>query len=106
MERQGTLYEICIYKWKNLKRYKRHAGTGGAGHSGGKYILPGLINMHVHLAGNGKPQKKQRDNEALVKKIMSNGLTKAIAYHMVCGFAKDKLYSGGEESFGGHKGTS
>lgn len=60
----------------------------------GKYILPGLINMHVHLAGNGKPQKKQRDNEALVKKIMSNGLTKAIAYHMVCVFAKDELYSG------------
>lgn len=83
---------------ENLKRYKRHAGTGGAGHSGGneriteilpaeeagkrnlkasgyeeidlqgKYILPGLINMHVHLAGNGKPQKKQRDNEALVKR--------------------------------------
>lgn len=60
----------------------------------GKYILPGLINMHVHLAGNGKLQKKQRDNEALVKKIMSNGLTKAIAYNMVCGFAKDELYSG------------
>ena len=20
------------------------------------YIMPGLINMHVHLAGNGKPQ--------------------------------------------------
>ena len=60
----------------------------------GKYILPGLINMHVHLAGNGKPQKQQRDNEALVKKIMSNGLTKAIAYRMVCGFAKDELYSG------------
>ena len=60
----------------------------------GKYILPGLINMHVHLAGDGKPQKKQRDNEALVKKIMSNGLTKAIAYNMVCSFAKDELYSG------------
>ena len=60
----------------------------------GGYLMPGLINMHVHLAGNGKPQKKQRDNEALVKKIMSNGLTKAIAYHMVCGFAKDELYSG------------
>ena len=60
----------------------------------GKYILPGLINMHVHLAGNGKPQKKQRDNEALVKKIMSNGLTKTVAYSMVCGFAKDELYSG------------
>ena len=33
----------------------------------GKYILPGLINM-LHLAGNGKPQKKQRDNEALSKR--------------------------------------
>ena len=21
----------------------------------GKYIMPGLINMHMHLAGNGKP---------------------------------------------------
>ena len=32
----------------------------------GRYVMPGLINMHVHLAGNGKPQKKQRDNAALV----------------------------------------
>ena len=24
----------------------------------GRYIMPGLINMHVHLAGSGKPQKK------------------------------------------------
>ena len=39
----------------------------------GAYIMPGLINMHVHLAGNGKPQKKQRDNAKLVKTIMSNG---------------------------------
>lgn len=28
----------------------------------GRFLMPGLINMHVHLAGNGKPQKKQRDN--------------------------------------------
>lgn len=46
----------------------------------GAYLLPGLVNMHVHLAGNGKPQKKQRDNEALVKKVMANGLTRAVAY--------------------------
>ncbi len=61
---------------------------------GGKYILPGLINMHVHLAGSGKPQKKQRDNEKLVKTIMSSALTRAVAYKMVCGFAKDELMSG------------
>lgn len=62
--------------------------------AGGKYVMPGLINMHVHLAGNGKPQKKQRDNAKLVKKIMSNGLTRAIAYKLVCGFAKKELLSG------------
>ena len=60
----------------------------------GKYLMPGLINMHVHLAGSGKPQKKQRDNEKLVKTIMSSALTRAVAYKMVCGFAKDELMSG------------
>ena len=61
---------------------------------GGRYIMPGLINMHVHLAGNGKPQKKQRDNEKLVKKIMSSGLTRAVAYKLVASFAKTELMSG------------
>lgn len=61
---------------------------------GGKYLMPGLINMHVHLAGNGKPQKKQRDNAKLVKFLMSNPITKAVAYKMVAGFAKTELYSG------------
>lgn len=60
----------------------------------GKYIMPGLINMHVHLAGSGKPQKKQRDNEKLVRMIMSSGLTKAVAYKMVSGFAEQELMSG------------
>lgn len=60
----------------------------------GNYILPGLINMHVHLAGNGKPQKKQRDNEKLVHTIMGSSLTRKIAYKMVSSFAKDELLSG------------
>lgn len=60
----------------------------------GRYIMPGLINMHVHLAGNGKPQKKQRDNEKLVKRLLGNLLTKAVAYSMVKGFAKTELMSG------------
>lgn len=60
----------------------------------GHYIMPGLINMHVHLAGNGKPQKKQRDNEKLVNFLMSNPITRAMAYKMVSGYAKDELLSG------------
>ena len=60
----------------------------------GRYIMPGLINMHVHLAGNGKPQKKQRDNEKLVSVIMSTALTRAAAYKLVYDFAKTELLSG------------
>lgn len=61
---------------------------------GGKYIMPGLINMHVHLAGNGKPQKKQRDNEKLVKIITSTALTRAAARKMISEYAKLELLSG------------
>lgn len=71
----------------NVEGYKIFDLKGG-------YIMPGLINMHVHLAGNGKPQKKQRDNEKLVKTIMSSALTRAVAYKIVYGFAKDELMSG------------
>lgn len=60
----------------------------------GRYIMPGLINMHVHLAGNGKPQKKQRDNEKLVKTLMGTALSRAVAYKVVSNFAKTELLSG------------
>ena len=60
----------------------------------GRYIMPGLINMHVHLAGNGKPQKKQRDNEKLVKTLMGTALSRAVAYNVVSDFAKTELLSG------------
>ncbi len=61
---------------------------------GGRYIMPGLINMHVHLAGNGKPRKKQRDNEKLVKTLMGTALSRAVAYKVVSDFAKTELLSG------------
>lgn len=60
----------------------------------GGYLCPGLINLHVHLAGNGKPSAKPRDNAALVRKILSNGLTRAIAYRLVCNYAKLELLGG------------
>ena len=60
----------------------------------GGYAMPGLINLHVHLAGNGKPSAKPRDNAALVRKILSNGLTRAVAYRMVCSYAKLELLGG------------
>lgn len=60
----------------------------------GRYIMPGLINMHVHLAGNGKPQEKQRDNEKLVKTLMGTALSRAAAYKVVSDFARTELLSG------------
>ena len=61
---------------------------------GGKYILPGLINLHVHLAGSGKPKKKQSDPVKLVKLITSNALMRGIGKKMVAGYAKTQLLSG------------
>ena len=60
----------------------------------GQYVMPGLINMHVHLAGNGKPQKKQRDNTKLVNLLFSNPVTAAVAYRMVRNYAQIALMSG------------
>ena len=60
----------------------------------GRYVLPGLINMHVHLAGNGKPQKKQRDNTKLVKLLFSNPVSAKAAEFMVANYAKIALMSG------------
>ena len=74
------------------------AGTAPAGYKRidlhGRYLLPGLINMHVHLAGNGKIQKKQRDLETLVRRILSNPVSRAVAYRMVCSFARTELLGG------------
>lgn len=60
----------------------------------GQYIMPGLINMHVHLAGNGKPQKKQRDNSALAKKLFGNPITPKIVHAMVGKYAEIEVMSG------------
>ena len=84
---QGKIKDIVLQKEADLTGYNVVDLEGN-------YIMPGLINMHVHLAGNGKPQKKQRDNAKLVNFLMSNPLTRAIAHNMVSGFAEMELLSG------------
>lgn len=60
----------------------------------GSYIMPGLINLHVHLPASGKPQKKQSDSKKLVKLMTSNKLLRKILQTMCEGFAKTQLMSG------------
>lgn len=60
----------------------------------GKYIMPGLINLHVHLPASGKPKKKASDPKKLVKLITANVLTRKIGIKMCEGFAKNELLGG------------
>jgi len=61
---------------------------------GGRYVLPGLINMHVHLPASGKPKKKASDPKKLVKLITSCGLMNKIGVNLCEGYAKTELLSG------------
>ena len=61
---------------------------------GGRYVLPGLINMHVHLPASGKPKKKASDPKKLVKLITSCALTNKVGLNMCEGYAKTELLSG------------
>lgn len=60
----------------------------------GKYIMPGLINLHVHLPSSGKPSKKQTDVVKLVKIVTSNPVTRKAARLICQSAAKTQLMSG------------
>ena len=61
---------------------------------GGRYVLPGLINMHVHLPASGRPKKKASDPKKLVKLITSCGLMNKIGVNLCESYAKTELLSG------------
>ena len=60
----------------------------------GKYLLPGLINLHVHLPASGKPRKKPSDPKKLVKLITTNSVTRSFGVKLCEGYARTELLSG------------
>ena len=63
----------------------------------GAYLMPGLINLHVHLATSGKPPKaeKKPPNYKLLFQILSKSrLVLAVIKRMTAGYAKTELMSG------------
>ena len=60
----------------------------------GRYVLPGLINMHVHLPASGKPKKKPSDPKKLVKLITSSGLMRRVGIRLCESYARTELLSG------------
>ena len=59
-----------------------------------RYMIPGLINLHVHLPGSGFPKKKQSDSRKLVRLVMSNALLREIGKKICSGSLKTQLLSG------------
>lgn len=60
----------------------------------GQYLLPGLINLHVHLPASGKPRKKASDPKKLVKLITANRLTRKLGLKICEKYARMELMSG------------
>lgn len=61
---------------------------------GGKYIMPGLINLHIHLPATGKPKKKESDPKKLVRIFTTNGFTRKILKAVCLKTAQMQLKSG------------
>ena len=60
----------------------------------GQYLLPGLVNLHVHLPSSGKPKKKETDPVKLVHLMTSNNLLRKVMMGLCRSFAKTELLSG------------
>ena len=59
----------------------------------GKYLMPGLCNLHVHLPAGGRPGK-QRDQKRIAQLVLKNPIVKQVAKSICASYAKDELFSG------------
>ena len=60
----------------------------------GKYIMPGLVNLHVHIPADGNPKEKASDAKKKVRLITSNPITRALGKKQCADYAKTQLMSG------------
>lgn len=60
----------------------------------GHYIMPGLINLHVHIPSTGNPKKKAGDAKKRVAMITSNPVLRAMGKKLCQGYAKTEFLSG------------
>ena len=58
----------------------------------GSYLVPGLINMHVHFCGSGKPVSS--GNASGIMKHLNNPIGRAVVRHVLSGSAQQQLASG------------
>lgn len=60
----------------------------------GKYLMPGLINLHVHLPAGGRPSKKPMNAKLMAKLALSNSFMRAFTLKLCHSYAMQGLMSG------------
>lgn len=60
----------------------------------GKYLMPGLINLHVHLPAGGKPKNKPLKAEMLTKIALSSPISRKLVLKMCHAYAMQGLMAG------------
>jgi len=88
-------YDLLVENDKILKIEKEITDKFDKVHNlKGKYIIPGLINLHVHLPGTGYPKKRKTNNKRLATIVKRNALTKLIGDKLDESSAKLLIRSG------------
>ncbi len=85
--KNGVIEAIGEVTAENVKRYDMQ----------GSYVCPGLVNLHVHLFGTGKPSKVLgggKLQKVLIKFVKGTWLGRKIVDMLVAGGAKTELLSG------------
>lgn len=59
----------------------------------GGYLLPGLINLHVHIPSGGRPKKGKTDYNKIAA-LLKFGAVRAVVRRMCASYAKQELLSG------------
>ena len=60
----------------------------------GQYLMPGLVNLHVHIPASGKSTKKPTDARKTVKFATANALTRKYLEHVYKSCCRTELLSG------------
>lgn len=60
----------------------------------GAYLLPGLINLHVHVPGTGEPKDKPIDAVEVIKTLTANDEMRAMLKQMEVAYSQVELMSG------------
>ncbi|MDO4197946.1 MAG: amidohydrolase family protein, partial [Erysipelotrichaceae bacterium] len=88
-------YDILIEDGKIVKIDQNISYEGKVLDGKGQYVIPGLINLHVHLPATGKVGKKKLgDLRGLVKFMKSNPICREIGIGIGASSAKMELLSG------------